>query len=281
MIDIDFWEPGVQVPSIHVAEEAVAVALTWLRSPWIVWSGTDQRINVRWADKIADRFVFKHKTTLSETLTGQPGATFVPAIGGHDSRIAIGWAGTDQARSINLIYSSDGDNFGDKVTLDESAIGGPGLLWYRDRLYACWMGRDQRITIVSSADGASFDQKIVLDELAQAPPALGQVGGRLCISWMGTDRALNLISTADGTTFDNKITFDLETRGMQSLCTFRSNIYIAFNAPDGMRLMRTSSATQPFEDVETRNGKGPPPSILPLGHGIMIGSSVRFVPPPD
>lgn len=93
-------------------------------------------------------------------------------------------------------------SFERKVTLTETAIGGPALANLGDtRLGLAWVGNEaaQRLNVATSVEGRLFDGKVILGEAAIDSPALTFGGGRAWLGWTAKEatQRLNVISSPD------------------------------------------------------------------------------------
>ena len=129
-----------------------------------------------------------------------------PPLTVFDGKLYLTWTGVDQ--HLNVMSSSDGKNFENKVTLGErSLVGGPALAAYGGKLYLTWTGTDRRINVIFSSDGKNFRDRVTLDETAIDSPGLAEFEGRLYLAWaqsLGGD--LNVSTSLDGVNFGSKVT---------------------------------------------------------------------------
>ncbi len=181
---------------------------------YVGWTGTDSHLNV-----VTGQF----KTILGER------SAFGPAIAEFGGRLYLAWTGTDEQRHLNVMSSSDGVHFRNKITLGETSSGRPAIAEFGGRLYLAWTGTDEQrhLNLISSSDGVSFSNKVTLSESASAGPAIAEFGGRLYLAWTGTDeqRHLKLISSSNGREFCDRIALDESTSGGPGLCKFLSDTH--------------------------------------------------------
>src|SRR5438477_11010352 len=95
--------------------------------------------------------------------------------------------------------SADGINFGNKVTLGETSVSGPGLAFIGGRLFLLWGGTDDNRSLnwLESTDGVTWINKVTLGDSSDFHPALAELGPDLYLSWTGRDilHRLNLLTS--------------------------------------------------------------------------------------
>jgi hypothetical protein len=153
----------------------------------IAWTGTNHQLNV---ESSSNGVNFGNKVTLPESSYAAPALTdFQERSGGTDLEIA--WIGVDNVHHLNLESSSNGVNFGNKVTLPETNSApksgvqpAPALASFDARLYIACKGTDGRLNFESSADGVTFGRKSpYLQSTENTGPELADVGGSLDMAW--------------------------------------------------------------------------------------------------
>ena len=147
---------------------------------------------------------------------------FAPAIAEFNAKMYIAWTEAQSVHRLDIESSSDGVNFGNKVTLPETSRKDsltfgvdPALASSNGRLFIAWEGTDNRLDLESSSNGVNFGNKVTLPETSNAAalstfkpgPALTSLLGCLYIAWKGTDKHLNSESSSNGVDFGNKVTY--------------------------------------------------------------------------
>jgi hypothetical protein len=136
-----------------------------------------------------------------------------PALAVFNGRLYIAWTGREGVfnddRFVNIMSTSNGVNWGNKVTLPELTHSetGPALAAFDGQLYVAWTGKDHHLNVESSSNGVSWGNKVTLPETSQEDPGLASFNGRLFIGWKGTDDRPNVESSSDGVAFGNKVTY--------------------------------------------------------------------------
>jgi hypothetical protein len=140
------------------------------------------------------------KVTLTETSEAAPG------IAAFEGSFYLAWTGTDGR--LNLVRSTDGLHFQDKIILSERSrhMASPSLTVFEGKLYLAWNGADQHVNVMSSSDGRNFGNKVTLGETSYVGPVVAAYSGKLYLAWTGTNRYLNVISSSDGRNFGDKVT---------------------------------------------------------------------------
>jgi len=92
---------------------------------YIAWTGTDSHLNV---ESSSNGMVFSNKVTLGETSQAAPALTVEnPAVQGQPARLVIGWTGSGNL-DLNSMASTNGQQFGGKVTYNQDGFDGLALL---------------------------------------------------------------------------------------------------------------------------------------------------------
>jgi hypothetical protein len=176
----------------------------------LVWSSSfDGAVNVATVAKGHTGYQLQSKVT----LVGDTSPNLTPAATVFNGRLDLAWTAAD--RHLNVICSSDGVHFNNKVTLTDTSKVGPTLASFNGRLYLGWTGLDGHLNVESSANGMTFSNKVTLGETSlltfgtqtqTLSPALASFDGKLYIAWTGNVTTLNVESSTDGMTFSNKVT---------------------------------------------------------------------------
>jgi outer membrane protein assembly factor BamB len=179
-----------------------------------------------------------HKVTLGETALGGPAM-----INRNNADLVLGWSGTDNPSHLNVIFSTDGLHWANKVTIpnettpnalalafDGSAPGG-------GRTFIAWTGTDSAhsLNVMSSQDHAlhNWGNKHTLGEQSHHGPVLQMFNGRLFIAWTGTDNRLNVMSSGDlGATWQNKRTLNETSPTEPALAVFGGKLILMWNGTD-------------------------------------------------
>lgn len=159
------------------------------------------------------------KVTLADTSIDGPAimATYSPAT-------VIAWSGTDSLHHLNLMTSSDGLHYGNKITLPDYSPWRPAVAFIdsgRGAPYGtialAWTGADARHSLnleFISMPGYKVTQKITFwGETSFTAPAIttinGDINSDVYLSWAGTDRAhsLNVIHRTTNPVTQSKTTF--------------------------------------------------------------------------
>ncbi len=136
------------------------------------------------------------KVTLNETSINAPGFYADMNIGATG---VIAWAGSDKLHRINVMTSSDGLHYGDKITLNQLTLNRPAVVQMSESagkaVAIAWRGTDSahRLNVMFDVYGAR--QKLILNETSFTGPALAIYKGNLLLSWVGVDpnHSLNVL----------------------------------------------------------------------------------------
>jgi hypothetical protein len=167
------------------------------------------------------------------------------ALATFDGRLYLAWTGYESPHLINIESSSNGVDFGNKVTLAEGAYGFPALAASGGRLYVAWTGldKDHHLNLASSSDGVNWSQRVTLPETSDAGPGLSDTNsGGLEIAWAGRGKNayINVASSSDGVNFSHAVTLPETTQRETSfgyavgpaLADLGARLYIAWAGTD-------------------------------------------------
>jgi hypothetical protein len=100
----------------------------------------------------------------------------------------LAWTGTDPNHSLNIETSTDGEHYGNKVTLDEYSITAPSVLAISPGIVVlAWDGTDPNHSLNVMYDALGARRKLTLRDNSTQPPALAQFNGNIYLAWTGTD----------------------------------------------------------------------------------------------
>lgn len=176
-----------------------------------------------------------HKTTLGETALGGPAM-----INRNNTDLVLGWTGTDNPSHLNVIFSTDGLNWVNKVTIPNETTPNAVALAFdpaANRTFIAWTGRDSShsLNVMSSQDSAlhNWGNKHTLNERSNHGPALLMFNGRLFLAWTGTDNRLNVKWSTDlGATWQNKRTLNETSPTEPALAVFNGKLILMWNGTD-------------------------------------------------
>jgi hypothetical protein len=218
--------------SIGIIDEPSLLAITheaWLRQPTTV-------------QILALKPQIKEKAVLPELAIGAPALASV----GND-RLVVAWTGTDDAHSLNVALSGDGQSFTGKQTLGDTSITGPALAYGNGRTFLAWAGTDQAhsLNVISSPAGQGWGNKVTLHDNSPFGPALAFGNGRLFLAWTGSDNnhSLNVMSSADGIAWANKVTLGDNSVAAPGLAFLNGKLYLLWSGTDGNHSLNIMEST--------------------------------------
>jgi hypothetical protein len=111
---------------------------------------------------------------------------------GPNAPIAVlAWTGTDAAHSLNVMTSTDGINYGNKITLDEESFTRPSVLLLRQNnaniIVLAWTGTDANHSLNVMYDVYGAQRKITIGDDSNYAPSLAFFQGQVLLAWTGTD----------------------------------------------------------------------------------------------
>lgn len=176
-----------------------------------------------------------HKVTLGETALGGPAM-----INRNEVDMVLGWSGTDNPSHLNVIVSSDGLNWGGKVTIPNETTPNAVTLAFdsnANRAFIGWTGTDfaHSLNVMSTQDPMlqNWSNKHRLGEQSGHGPVLLFFNGRLFIAWTGNDSRLNVMSSADlGASWQGKVTLNETSPTEPALCAFGNKLVLMWNGTD-------------------------------------------------
>jgi hypothetical protein len=165
------------------------------------------------------------------------------AVASYQGQVRLAWTGTDTR--LNLLYSSNGQTFGDKRTLpfrsyvtesQDDGNGGstrrtvplaPALARNEAGDHLAWTSYDQRVNYYTPGHQGGGG----LGERSDDPPALASRGADLLLAWTGTDRRLNLRHRQDGH-WGEKWTLDERSSVAPAVCASAGELALAWTGSD-------------------------------------------------
>ena len=146
------------------------------------------------------------KTVLADTSIDGPAFTEIAFKMGTAPRGVIAWTGTDAIHHLNIMSTSDGVHFTNKVVLHEASFVRPAVMQMSEaaggQVVLAWTGTDpaHSLNVLWDAYGSS-PKKITLDEQSFTAPSIEGFGGKLLLAWAGVDvnHSLNVLPITPGT----------------------------------------------------------------------------------
>jgi hypothetical protein len=117
-------------------------------------------------------------------------------------------AWTEPNGKVDVICSTDGVHFANKVRLAARTADSPAVAAFNGRLYVGFTGTNGKLKVESSANGMTFGSHVTLAASSFYSPALAAFNGRLYIACTATNEHLCLESSANGTAFGNEMMLD-------------------------------------------------------------------------
>ncbi|HLZ21796.1 MAG TPA: hypothetical protein VKQ30_06720 [Ktedonobacterales bacterium] len=129
------------------------------------------------------------KVVLPETSVNAPG--FFSYVNQPYTGSVIAWAGTDPAHRINVMTSTDGLTYGNKLTLGESTINRPTVVQMSKAaggaVILAWRGMDPNHSLNILFNVYGSRQKLTLADNSFTSPAIAIFNGNALLAWTGTD----------------------------------------------------------------------------------------------
>ncbi len=178
--DLSFKSGSGAVRGLPTEESSHSPAICNFQGELIVsWTAANGQINVASYD---GKSVGHHVRLTEHAGSGV-------ALASDSNRLFIAWAEKGPRQHLNLLTSSDGRNFGGKISLpDETTENTPSLAWLDGSLYMAWAGTQNGwLNIVSSADLVHFSKKTTLDDSSSHSPAIAAFNNKIWLAWKGTD----------------------------------------------------------------------------------------------
>ena len=133
--------------------------------------------------------------------------THVATLGVMGGKLFIAWRGTGNNR-LNVMSSTNGTTFGNKVTLTDTTPSGPALVGLGAKLLLAWRGvGNNQLNVMQSTNGTAFSHKVTLGETTVSRPGLHASGGRAILTWQGNgNQFLNALVSSNGSAWGSKLT---------------------------------------------------------------------------
>jgi hypothetical protein len=147
------------------------------------------------------------------------------------------------------VYMATMGGLSHKLTLPESALGGPALAKWKDyALILGWSGTDGHLNIITSIDGINWQNKVTIStETTSHELSLAfdnsSVAPRIFLAWTGQDACLNVMSSTDRNlqSWGNKSTSTETSAHGPALLFINGRLFLAWTGTDS-RLNVMSSA---------------------------------------
>ena len=200
-----------------------------------------------------------------------------PVLANFQAKLWLAWTGCDAQHHLNIEYSTDGKNWGNKVTLTDTARDstGPALVPYNNRLYIAWAGTDSptHMYIGYFNNSSTLLNHTRLADSTYQTPSMAIYSSRIWLAWTGTDTAhhLNFEGSSDGITFTSKATATDGSSQGPAIATFNSKLYVGWEGTDGHK----SENVAYFNGGTSLLGKVTFPEGAEGGHaGMDVGMAV-------
>jgi hypothetical protein len=130
------------------------------------------------------------KVTLADTSIDGP-ALWTSSSG--SVRALLGWTGTDAAHHLNLMTSSAGVHYANKVVLADTSAAGPSVTRYgsatTDNVVVAWIGTDRNHTlnVLDGTPPQGYTKLTIWGDNSFTSPAVALMNGDIYLVWAGTD----------------------------------------------------------------------------------------------
>jgi len=182
------------------------------------------------------------------------------------------------------VYVATMGGLSHKVTLRETALGGPAMIDRNDQdLVLGWSGTDDpsHLNVIFSGDGIKWGNKVTIpnettpNALALAFDGFAPPNGRTFIAWTGTDSAhsLNVMSTEDATldSWSNKHTLNERSNHGPALQMLNGRLFFAWTGTDDrLNVMSSSDLGATWQNKRTLNETSPTEPTLAIFNGKLI-----------
>lgn len=191
------WKPPIGVLLVAVLVVAIGIGATVQSSAAAAaTSAAPQRAPA------AVSFREIAKNVLRETSIDGPAfsslSDYVPVQTRTFPVSALAWTGTDAHHSLNVMISTSGLVYEDKLTLHENSATRPAVLLVHqnnaNRVVLAWTGTDAHHSLNVLYDVYGARTKITIGDNSLFSPALAFFNGQIWLAWTGTDvnRSLNV-----------------------------------------------------------------------------------------
>jgi hypothetical protein len=181
------------------------------------------------------------------------------------------------------VYMATMGGLSHKVTLGESALGGPALVKRKDHtLILGWSGSDfpsSHLNLMTSLDGLNWQNIVTIpnetthNALSLAFDSNAPPNGRLFLAWTGTDSHLNVMSSIDMAfqSWGNKNTLG-ETSGHGPAVVFvNGRLFLAWTGTDSrLNVVSSGDLGASWQNKVTMNETSPTEPSLAFWNGNLI-----------
>jgi hypothetical protein len=172
-------------------------------------AATDDRVLLAWTDgdnrrlHVSSSFDGTHVEPSPEPLGEAFESDREPALATDGDTFFLAWR--DPTGHLALASSTDGEDFGQPLVLDQTTVTAPALAYGNDTLLLAWVGDGNQLQLWPAADSDSLQflpeqQRPLLDEARRgtrgetspAAPNLLFAGENWYLTWAGTDNQVNI-----------------------------------------------------------------------------------------
>lgn len=252
--------PGMPGGLLTVSANGAKDGIVWANHPW------SQNLNrmigdgvMRAFDATTLRELYKTRDNRARDDFGNFAKFCPPTV--HNSRVYMATMGGLQR----------------KVTLPESALGGPAIVSQNQRLVLAWSGTDNpsHLNVIVSSDGINWNGKFTIpNETTQNAVGLAFDGGnRVFIAWTGTDsdRSLNVMSSTDPALHNwvNKHTLPEHSHAGPVLAFGNGRLFLAWTGTDTRLNVISSTDGVNWSGKQTLNETSPTEPSLVFHNGVL------------
>jgi beta-N-acetylhexosaminidase len=221
------------------------------------------------------------KVTLGDTSVDAP-ALWTSDASAPNLGLAsvLAWTGTNANHSLNVMQSSDGVNYGGKVTFSESSATRPAVaaVGPQATIVLAWTGLDANHSLnllcQGPACGTSWTgyRKITFGDSSFTSPALAQSGNRFYLVWAGND-ANHSVNVWPFTLSTSGSGFAMGTKTVLRQFSSLTTPNLAANPSNQLLLSWDSTSPQYQVDIATSNGGNGWSGATALGETSGVGPS--------
>jgi len=163
-----------------------------------------------------------------------------PSLFNLNGRLYIAWSGYGDDNRLQLISSTNGLVWDDKIYIAPTASKtSPSLTYFNNKFYIAWTTLQNYLNIMSSSDGVNWGNKIKFKTepntaISNDGPSLLVANNRLYIIWSGagSQHRLFWMSTANGTTWTarEEVRDSGSSNHSPSITYFKNKFYVGWTS---------------------------------------------------
>lgn len=212
-------------------------------------------------------YIFKSNNVLCNGVSMVEMSSVTPALTVFKNNYFAAWVDRF-SNNIQIMQSSDGINWSNKVILREKSASTLSLCSFKNQLFVAWRDLDtNQLTIMRSKDGITWMNKRVLSEVSDFGPSIATFGKSLYIAWCDKNsHQINVMQSTNRQLFTNKITLKETTAHSPFLASNQKKLFLTWqNIGDNrLNIIESTDGTKWDNKITLRETCIGCPTLVPI-----------------